>query len=331
MYQTKDIKDILIVDDTPENLTVLRSILAKEGFRVRPALNGDLALKAVQAELPDLILLDIMMPEMDGYEVCRQLKSDPKTSDIPVLFISALDGTADKVKGFQYGGVDYITKPFQHEDVLSRVQTHLSLRSMQKELQEKNMLLMNEIGVRKRTEKALENANLTLKKMASLDGLTLIANRRHFDKIIWHEWRRMAREKKQLAVILCDIDHFKKYNDTYGHVQGDQCLKQVARCISRAVNRPADLAARYGGEEFAVLLPDTDRQGAERIALKILQAVGELQIPHSQSETSPYVSLSIGVSLRVPIHSSSPEHLVEDADTALYKAKELGRNRIVIQ
>jgi diguanylate cyclase (GGDEF)-like protein len=319
---------ILIVDDAPENFTVLQAMLSREGYTVRHAGSGEKALQAVQAELPELILLDIMMPVMDGYEVCRQLKSDPHTSDIPVLFISALKDIPDKVKGFQTGCVDYITKPFRHEDVLSRVQTHLSLRYMQKDLQDKNMLLMHEIGERRKAEKALEDANRILRRMASLDGLTLIANRRHFNKIIWHEWRRLAREKQPLSLVLCDIDHFKLYNDIYGHVQGDECLKKIARCISRCVCRPADMAARYGGEVFALLLPNTPLEGARHVAEKVRRKIDELQIPHRGSGSGPHISLSMGIACRIPVHTSSPEHLVHDADTALYNAKNSGRNRI---
>lgn len=320
--------DILIVDDTPENLTVLRQMLTEHGYRVRPALSGDIALKAVQADIPSLILLDIMMPGMDGFEVCRKLKSEAGTRDIPVLFISALNEMEDKVKGFQVGGVDYITKPFNTGEVLARVKTHLTLRNMQIKIQEQNKRLLDEIEERKRAENALEVANGELERLASVDGLTRIANRRQYDSYLLREWKRMAREQAPIAFILCDIDYFKLYNDAYGHMAGDKCLQQVAQGIRRAVKRPADLVARYGGEEFAVILTNTDIDGAVKVAEDVRKEIGNLKMPHVQSEVGRYVSLSMGVGSTVPGRSDGPEAFVNDVDQVLYQAKEAGRDRI---
>jgi diguanylate cyclase (GGDEF)-like protein len=314
--------DILIVDDTPENLTILRQILTEQGYRVRPALSGEIALKAVQADIPNLILLDIMMPGMDGFEVCSKLKSEARTSDIPVIFISALDETEDKVKGFQVGGVDFITKPFHTAEVLVRVETHLALRNMQ-------LQLLDEIEERKRAEKALEKANRELDQLASLDGLTKIANRRQFDLHLRQEWKRLRREQVPISIILCDIDYFKRYNDAYGHVAGDKCLKQVAQGIRRAVKRPADLVARYGGEEFVVILTNTDIDGAVKVAEEVRKEIRNLEIPHIQSEVGRYVSISMGVDSTVPDRSEGPEAFINDVDQFLYQAKEAGRDRII--
>jgi diguanylate cyclase (GGDEF)-like protein len=321
--------DILIVDDTPENLTVLRQMLTEHGYRVRPALSGDIALKAVQADIPSLILLDIMMPEMDGFEVCRKLKSEDRTRDIPVLFISALNEMEDKVKGFQVGGVDYITKPFNTGEVLARVETHLTLRNMQIKIQEQNKRLLDEIEERKRAEKALEEANRELERLASVDGLTKIANRRQYDRYLQREWKRMAREQAPIAFILCDIDYFKRYNDEYGHIAGDKCLQQVAQGIRRAVKRPTDLVARYGGEEFAVILTNTGIDGAVKVADVIRQEVRNLKMPHVQSDVGRYVSLSMGVGSMIPGRSDGPDAFINDVDKALYQAKEAGRDRII--
>ena len=314
--------DILIVDDTPENLTVLRQMLTEHDYRVRPALSGEIALKAVKADIPNLILLDIMMPGMDGFEVCSKLKSEARTSDIPVLFISALNEAEDKIKGFQVGGVDFITKPFNTAEVLARVETHLSLRNM-------HLQLLGEIEERKRAEKALEKANRELDQLASLDGLTKIANRRQFDLHLQQEWKRLRREQVPISIILCDIDYFKRYNDAYGHVAGDKCLKQVAQGIRRAVKRPADLVARYGGEEFAVILTNTDIEGAVKVAEEIRKEINLLKIPHVHSEVSQHVSISMGVSSMIPDRPDGPEAFINDVDQLLYQAKEAGRDRIV--
>ena len=324
-----DSNNILIVDDTPENLTVLRQMLTEHGYRVRPALSGDIALKAVQADIPDLVLLDVMMPGMDGFEVCCKLKADENTHDVPVLFISALNETEDKVKGFQVGGVDFITKPFHTAEVLARVETHLTIRNMQKKIEAQNLQLMNEIDERKRAEKALEEVNLKLEVLASMDGLTEIPNRRQFDNYLQQEWKRMMREQTSIAVILCDIDFFKRYNDEYGHVAGDKCLKQVAQGIRRAVKRPTDLVARYGGEEFAVIMSNTDIAGAITVAEEIKKELKTLKIPHAKSDVGQHVSLSMGIDSLVPGQSDKPDLFVNSVDKYLYQAKEAGRDRIV--
>jgi diguanylate cyclase (GGDEF)-like protein len=268
------------------------------------------------------------MDGMDGFEVCRRLKSDASVRDIPVLFISALDDIIDKVKAFQVGGVDYITKPFQVEEVLARVETHMMQHHMQKQLEEQNVRLRYEITERKRVEAELEKSNRELARLASFDGLTRIANRRHFDHCLEKEWGRMARQKASLSLILCDIDFFKRYNDTYGHQAGDDCLKKVAQTISRAIKRPADLVARYGGEEFVILLPKTDLSGAVKIVEDIKRKIRNLQIEHAKSDVSPYVSLSMGICTMRPDRETLSTELVAVADRALYQAKKTGRDRV---
>lgn len=317
---------ILIVDDTPENLRLLSNLLAKKGYEVRAALNGRMALMAVQAVLPELILLDVCMPYMDGYEVCKRLKANAMTRDIPIIFVSALDGVIDKLKAFGVGGVDYITKPFHIAEVLARVETHLTLRRLQCQLQVQNELLQREICVRLTAEAALQTANLELQRLAHLDGLTQVPNRRSFDEQIHHEWQRLCREQQPLSLLLCDVDYFKLYNDYYGHQQGDICLKQIAFTISLQTKRPGDFVARYGGEEFAIILPNTSKDGAMHIAELIRAAVESLQIPHLASPVSPYATISTGVASVVPRFDRFPEDLIEAADRALYDAKLSGRN-----
>ncbi|MEG4858106.1 PleD family two-component system response regulator [Microcoleus sp. K1-B6] len=332
------LRDILVVDDHPDNLRVLSAILTESGYHVRRAINGHLALKVAQNAPPVLILLDILMPEMDGYEVCSLLKTHPQTAEIPVIFISALDDVFDKVKAFEVGGVDYITKPFQSAEVLARVKNQLIIRNLYLQLQnqaqkiaEQNVFLQQEIKYRKRAESALVEANIELQRLASLDSLTGVANRRQFNEDLNKEWQRMAREQLPLSLILSDIDYFKKYNDTYGHLAGDFCLQQVAQAISRAIKRPADILARYGGEEFAVILPNTKAEGALKVAEAMRHEVLNLKIAHAQSAVNKYVTLSLGVFSVVPQDISDPSILIAAADKVLYEAKKQGRNRSIVK
>ncbi len=330
--------DILVVDDTPDNLHLLSTMLTEQGYKVRGAINGRMALMGAQAQPPDLILLDLNMPEMSGYAVCQALKADPRTQDVPVIFISALDEVWDKVKAFNAGGVDYITKPFHLEEVVVRVESQLMLRRLQKTLQAQNDRLRQEITDRLQAEASLERANQELQRYAKelerltlTDDLTLLANRRCFDQQLQQEWQRLAREQGAIALILCDIDNFKAYNDTYGHLAGDACLKQVAQAIQATARRPADLVARYGGEEFAIILPNTDHHGAMRVAEAIQVAIRSLQIPHSQSSVGQYVTVSVGIFSTIPTPGSSPEFLVSVTDHLLYNAKNQGKDRIECQ
>lgn len=330
---TSNYGSILIVDDQLDNLRVLSTILAKEGYNVRKALNGQMALTAVKTLPPDLILLDINMPEMDGYEVCERLKADPANCNIPVIFISILDDVLDKIKGIKVGGADYITKPFQFEEVIARVQNQLTIQRLQRELREtnqklseQNALLLLEIEKRVKVESALQTANDKLRELVWVDSLTQVSNRRFLDDYLQREWQRSAREQLPLSFILCDLDCFKSYNDTYGHVAGDDCLRKVARAICYAVRRPADLVARFGGEEFAVVLPNTNFHGAVRVAENVRLRVKELKIPHSSSFVKNYITLSMGIATKVPVNPSLPETLIAASDKALYQAKLQGRN-----
>lgn len=486
----RDAESLLIVDDQPDNLRVLASILSEQGYKVRKALDGVTAVDAAQAQPPDLILLDVKMPQMNGYEVCSVLKALPQICDIPVIFLSGMDSAADKVKAFAVGGADYITKPFQAEEVLARVRQQLTLqlqkRQLQQEVRERQQaqaetqLLLTTIQAvseasdfetalnamlsevtqaiawdygeawipapdeavfylsqtyydaqdlrlqhfaeasqfhtftynvglpgrvwvsqqpewivdttqtpasmflrsylidvarlkaalavpividgkvlavlaffkrsrsefdaklvqlvsaiafqlgsfmqRKQAEEALKQANQELLRLANIDGLTQIANRRCFNEVLQQEWKRLKREQAPLSLILCDIDFFKLYNDHYGHLAGDDCLKQVAQTIHQNVRRPADLAARYGGEEFAVILPNTTNQGAIQVAMQIQADLTSLNILHDHSQVSPIVTISMGVATVIPAAEANVEELIAAADQALYLAKAKGRN-----
>jgi diguanylate cyclase (GGDEF)-like protein len=293
--------NILVVDDSPENLQVISAVL-KQDYRVKVAINGERALAlATAAEPPDLILLDVMMPGMDGYEVCARLKQNPVTARIPVLFVSSRDDEEDEARGLSLGAIDYIVKPIRPSIVQARVRNHIEL---------------------KRSRDLLE-------QLTTQDHLTGISNRRRFDDSLAQEWQRAAREQTPLSLVAIDIDHFKAYNDHYGHPQGDQCLIRVARALATCVTRPTDLVARCGGEEFAGLLPSTDSAGAARLAGQMRAAIEAEGLEHARSPTHPHVTISLGVATVVPQAEESAQLLVDLADAALYEAKGAGRNAFV--
>jgi diguanylate cyclase (GGDEF)-like protein len=259
------------------------------------------------------------------------------TATIPVIFISALGQTTEKIKGFEAGGADYITKPFQAEEVLVRVKYQLLLQDMQEQLQRQNLLLehqnsllQKEIDRRKRTEIALAQANYRFRQLASKDGLTGLANRREFDQYLEQEWEKSIQNKREISLILCDVDQFKNYNDTYGHPAGDGCLAQIAEAISRAVKRPQDLVARYGGEEFVLVLPNTSVDGAVQVVKDIQKEVRSKQISHRTSAVDQYITLSLGICTMLATPQRSSIDLLSAADQALYQAKQSGRNRYYI-
>ncbi|MFN5855801.1 MAG: diguanylate cyclase domain-containing protein [Pseudanabaenaceae cyanobacterium] len=446
--------NILLIDDLPENLKLLTDLLSQIGYVVRSAVSGMRGFKSAKSKPPDIILLDIKMPEMDGYQVCTTFKNDPDLSNIPILFISALDETFDKLKAFQVGGVDYITKPFQIEEVAARIEAHLTIQKQQQVLQNEiakrqeieevlyqsrallasvlnsaldgiaamqavrdpitgdiedfrclvvnpimskalnynrediigrlvlKKLLQNldpnlfdqfvnvvetgeplnqdfyypsgnscwyhyvvvklgdgfaitvrDITKRKQTEldlqktnDQLQEANHKLELLSNLDGLTQIPNRRCFNSYLLLHWQYHQREQKPIALILIDIDYFKFYNDSYGHQSGDNCLIRVAEVIARIPQRGIDLVARYGGEEFAVILPNTNSEGALVVAESIRNAITILNIPHQSSTVSDRITLSLGITSLIPGSDQNPEILINSADKALYTAKKQGRN-----
>jgi diguanylate cyclase (GGDEF)-like protein len=303
---------ILLVDDNPTNLSVLSHALKAAGLKTRFAVDGESAIEQAVEDAPDLILLDLQMPGIDGFETCSLLKTNPRTKDIPVIFITASTDVENKVKGLSLGAVDYVTKPFQQDEVLARVRVHLTLRYLNRKVQEQAI--------------ALQSANEELHRLANLDGLTEVANRRRFDEYLEREWLRCAREQQYLSLIMCDIDYFKPYNDFYGHQAGDICLKTVAKTIESSLKRPTDLIARYGGEEFAIVLPNTPIQGAIQITEEIQQQIALLQILHEKSEVSSQITLSLGISSQIPGHDASFTSLISKSDQALYNAKRKGRN-----
>jgi len=286
---------ILIADDQPTNIRVLYELF-RDQCDVFMATSGAQTIQICRAELPDLILLDVVMDDIDGHEVCRRLKADPLTSAIPIIFVTSQNQEADEVIALGLGAVDFITKPINPVIVRARVRTHLTLK-LQGDL---------------------------LRASALLDGLTGVANRRKFDEDVQTDWRQCLRETAPLSLILIDIDYFKLYNDRYGHQAGDNCLKLVARALSETLRRPYDKLARYGGEEFACLLPKTKLAGASAMAERMQARVSELRVEHLGSD----VDLSLGVASMVPTPSETPELLLKAADQQLYEAKRTGRARV---
>lgn len=288
------------MDDSPTSLRTLGEILSPD-YDVLVATTGQAALEIARGPEPlDLILLDVMMPGLDGHAVCRALKEDERARLVPIIFVTALLGSEAEARGFDMGAVDYITKPLSAPVVRARVRTHVSL---------------------KRRSDLLE-------RLAFLDGLTGIANRRQFDELLEREWRRLTRRVSPLSLLMVDIDHFKGLNDHYGHGYGDDCLRRVAGAIAEVARRSGDIAARYGGEEFVVLLPDTGLDGALTVAEKVRSGVEALRLPHASSPVAGHITVSVGVAGSIPRHRGSSQELVNLADRALYRAKSSGRNRV---
>jgi diguanylate cyclase (GGDEF)-like protein len=290
---------ILIADDAVQNIEILDGILRAD-YEILFATNGKDALKIANEQDPDLILLDVVMPDMDGYGVCARLKEDERTRDIPVIFVTARDHEEDESRGLNAGAVDYIAKPVRSSIVKARVRNHLELKRYRD----------------------------YLKALSTIDGLTGISNRRHFDEVLKNEWRRARRCLNSVSLLMMDIDFFKAYNDNYGHLAGDDCLRRLAKGLTEVLRRPADLVARYGGEEFALLLPETGRDGAAHMADRIQKKTKYLNIPHAYSQVADHVTLSIGAATMVPADSTTPSDLISNADALLYEAKNAGRNRV---
>ncbi len=291
--------NILVVDDQASNIRLMHQLLSGK-YDVFMATSGVAALEFCRNSPPDLVLLDVVMDGMDGLAVCRNLQADMETSNIPVIFVTANTDVEGENACWHAGGVDFVTKPVNALTLLHRVNAHLQLKFQ--------------------TD--------ALRKMALMDGLTGVANRRHFDERFEAEWRRCGRNGAPLGLVMVDVDHFKRYNDTYGHVQGDDCLRQVASAIRSCLNRSCDLVARFGGEEFVCLLPETDASGTFTAANRILAAVQTAAIAHAASDTAPVVTVSIGGAVVCPTREPGANVLLTQADAALYRAKHSGRAQV---
>ncbi len=272
---------------------------------------------------PTIILQDLIMPEIDGYTLVNAYRKNVHTRNIPIIVLSTKEDPTDKSLAFERGANDYLVKLPDKIELVARIRAHSKSYLTQLQRDEAFQAL-RELQVE------LEKSNDELQKLSSLDGLTGIANRRRFDEFVNIECLRSARENSNLSLILIDIDFFKPYNDNYGHLAGDACLRQVASALDEMVNRPADLIARYGGEEFVVVLPNSDIDGAIKLAEILCKKIRMLKIPHAHSDVAEHITISMGITSRVASEKSSPADLVKLADEALYKAKESGRDRYVV-
>lgn len=300
--------DILIVDDTPANLRVLTSLLGTQGYRVRPVTSGKQAIKAINASVPDLILMDLRMPEMDGHELCQRLKADVCTRSIPIVCISAADDIDSKVRSFELGAVDFVSKPFASAEVLARVKTHLQVARLQASLRNK----VNEL------ERAYEH----IKELSTRDPLTGLYNRRYIDEQLTYLLTIAKRYEHPLSVAMIDIDHFKGVNDRFSHAIGDHVLIKVAELLQQG-RRTTDIVGRYGGEEFIVVLPETS----------ILDAAHSCESSRRAIEHYSWDTLAAGLQVTISIGLSSdvytPESMLARADAKLYDAKHAGRNQVM--
>jgi diguanylate cyclase (GGDEF)-like protein len=297
---------ILVIDDHPANLEVLVSFLKDQGFTIRIAENGEWALQVLETFQPDIIILDVMMPGMDGFETCRRIKSNEETADIPVVFMTALGSVQDKVTGFESGGVDYITKPFQHVEVLARINAHVELRKQRIQLKQQADLL---------------------KVISVTDDLTGLFNRRQMDVVLEREFERCLRYGTDLSCLLIDLDYFKKVNDTYGHGFGDTVLRDFSKSLTKSI-RATDYAFRYGGEEFLILLPQTAINGAIKIGENIRERTENNKI--ESGTISARVTLSGGLSSFHKHYPATSKEMLAFSDNALYVSKKAGRNRMSV-
>lgn len=300
---------VLIVDDEPVNLKILNEIL-KQDYHIKVATGGQQAIKQAQLQpLPEMILLDILMPGMDGFQVCSQLKNISNTIDIPIIFITASDNEEDESRGFAAGAVDFISKPIRPSVVKARIKNHLLLLRQKKEL---------------------ERMHQEVLALSLTDSLTGIANRRRLNEFINQEWIRAQRAQTPIGVLFIDLDFFKAFNDLYGHAAGDSCLKNISTVLQKRI-REQDLPARYGGEEFVCILPDTTIDGVQQVGNDILNEIRALSIPHNHSAINEKVTISIGGTAIIPNSDLYPNILIETADKLLYQAKNNGRNRLITQ
>lgn len=315
---------VLLVDDQAFVAELLqRQLTHEKDINFHYCQDSSQAIATAEKIRPTVILLDLTMPGTDGLTVCRFIRAHPATRDIPVIMLSSNDDPVTKAEAFEAGANDYLVKLPDSVELIARLRYHSTayINRLQRD---------DAYRALRASQMKLEELNMQLLKLANLDGLTGIANRRRFDEQFADEWFRALRNRLPLTLIMFDIDWFKQYNDRFGHLEGDECLKRIAAAAQNVMTRPADTVARYGGEEFIVLLPETDSGGARVVAEKLRGEIENLHIPNPDSTAVPYITISLGVVTAVPAAASEPEALIGMADEALYRAKNAGRNRISI-
>ncbi len=303
---------ILVVDDHPDNIELLKARLESRGFEIDTAENGEEALKKVWERPPHLVLLDVMMPGMDGFEVVRRIKANKELPFIPVILQTALDSTRDIVEGLNAGADDYITKPLNFAELEARVKSLLRIKALQESLEER--------------ERQLEEINEKLERMSMTDGLTGIANRRALEERLKDMFEHSLRLHEPLSVVMCDIDRFKSVNDTYGHQAGDDVLKQFAQVLDKEA-REIDKVGRYGGEEFMLLLPGTVLDAAVTFAERVRHSIESHTFEFEGGTLKR--TMSCGVASWPHPKIAQTDGLIKAADDALYVAKKTGRNRVI--
>lgn len=317
--------NVLIVDDRPENLLVLESLLDNMNCNIMKAHSGNEALSLMWDHEFALVLLDVQMPDMDGFETAELMRGSSRTKFIPIIFVTAISKEQKCIfKGYEVGAVDYLFKPIEPVILQCKVKVFIDLYNQKKLIEEQAALL--EMKIKEMNE--LQETNSKLKSLSIHDGLTGISNRRYFDQYMDMSWKNSMRSGNPISLIMADIDCFKAFNDNYGHLQGDDCLIAVAKQLSLSIKRPLDFVARYGGEEFAIVLPELNTEGALIVAEKIRTSIEALKLNHEYSVVSNYVTLSLGVATMIPNAANSISELIDCADKALYKAKASGRNAV---
>ncbi|MFA7292709.1 MAG: diguanylate cyclase [Rhodocyclaceae bacterium] len=306
----------LVVEDSQASRKIVSHYLERMGITPIPAIDGAEAVDLFVSERPDMVLLDIVLPGIDGFEVARRMRQLERPGDwTPIIFLTSMTRDEDLEKGIAAGGDDYIYKP------VSDVVLGAKIRAMQRIIQMRYSLLV--------LTRKLDTANQELKRLTSLDGLTGIANRRHFDEMLVREWRRSMRQGAEFSILMCDVDLFKSYNDTLGHHAGDDCLRQIAQALTNAMDRGGDLVARYGGEEFAIILPETSLAGGQVVAERMRQTIEALNIDHPTAPGGK-ITASFGLAAGIAMPETDPIRLVKAADKALYEAKRAGRNQVCV-
>lgn len=304
---------ILVVDDVAVNVQLLTTYLTSVGYNVIAARDGQEALEKVAACNPDLVLLDVMMPKFNGFEVCERIKADETTRIVPVIMVTALNEIEDKIKATEAGADDFVSKPFNKLELLTRVKSLLRIKELHDQLNAK--------------VKELEEAQERLRQLAITDGLTALFNHRYFKEHLEQELYRASRHHSEVSLIMIDIDYFKRYNDTFGHPAGDVLLRAVARILKENI-RKIDIAARYGGEEFALVLGETNKTAAGMVAEKMRRMVETSPFEGLPAHNNGHITISLGIAT-FPLDATNPNDLIAMADQRLYQAKQRGRNQVV--